>query len=137
MIPNKYFFMHRLTIANLVIFPADVSCSSCTFRIIVLTKHLISDFRLIAPHLYPCPLARRTYSRLCLFTTQLNCREQIGSRPCSGHCPDYSTCTLTTRSRPSEYLNAIYLVSSFGDVYAQWCHLVFRHASVITEVLIG
>ena len=24
--------------------------------------------------------ARRTYSRLCLFTTRLNCREQIGSR---------------------------------------------------------
>ena len=23
--------------------------------------------------------ARRTYSRLCLFTNQLNCREQIGS----------------------------------------------------------
>ena len=81
--------------------------------------------------------ARRTYSRLCLFTTRLNCREPIGSRPCSVHCPDYSMCTLTTRSRPSEYLNAIYLVSSFGDVYAPWCHLVFRHASVMTEVVIG
>ena len=52
--------------------------------------------------------ARRTYSRLCLFTTRLNCCEPIGSRPCSVHCPDYS---LTARSRPSDSLNA-----------ATWCH---------------
>ena len=32
--------------------------------------------------------ARRTYSRLCLFTNQLNCREQIGSRQFSVHCAD-------------------------------------------------
>ena len=42
--------------------------------------------------------ARRTYSRLHLFTTRLNCREPIGSRPCSVHCPDY----ITTRSTPSD-----------------------------------
>ena len=49
---------------------------------------------------------------MCLFTTRLNCREPIGSRPCSVHCPDYPTHTLTTRSRPSESLNA-----------ATWCLL--------------
>ena len=70
--------------------------------------------------------ARRTYSRLHLFTTRLNCREPIGSRPCSVHCPDY----ITTRSTPSDSLNA-------ADVYAPWCHLVFRHASVMTAVVIG
>ena len=72
------------------------------------------------------PKARRTYSRLHLFTTRLNCREPIGSRPCSVHCPDY----ITTRSTPSDSLNA-------ADVYAPWCHLVFRHASVMTAVVIG
>ena len=58
------------------------------------------------------PKARRTYSRRCLFTTRLNCREPIGSRQFSVHCPDYSTYTLTTRFRPSESLNA-----------ATWCIL--------------
>ena len=67
-----------------------------------------------------------TYSRLHLFTTRLNCREPIGSRPCSVHCPDYTT----TRSTPSDSLNA-------AGVYAPWCHLVFRHASVMTAVVIG
>ena len=47
-------------------------------------------------------------------------------RPCSVHCPDY----ITTRSTPSDSLNA-------ADVYAPWCHLVFRHASVMTAVVIG
>ena len=70
--------------------------------------------------------ARRTYSRLHLFTTRLNCREPIGSRPCIVHCPDYTT----TRSTPSDSLNA-------AGVYAPWCHLVFRHASVMTAVVIG
>ena len=74
--------------------------------------------------------ARRTYSRLHLFTTRLNCREPIGSRPCSVHCPDYTTYIVTTRSTPSDSLNA-------ADVYAPWCHLVFRHASVMTAVVIG
>ena len=66
--------------------------------------------------------ARRTYSRLHLFTTRLNCREPIGSRPCSVHCPDYTT----TRSTPSDSLNA-------AGVYAHapWCHLV------MTAVVIG
>ena len=66
--------------------------------------------------------ARRTYSRLCLFTNRLNCRDPIGSRPCSVHCPDYSTYTLTTRSRPSEYLNA-----------ATWCLLsvMYMHHGAI------
>ena len=32
--------------------------------------------------------ARRTYSRLHLFTTRLNCREPIGSRQFSVHCAD-------------------------------------------------
>ena len=32
--------------------------------------------------------ARRTYSRLCLFMTRLNCREPIGSRQFSVHCAD-------------------------------------------------
>ena len=74
--------------------------------------------------------ARRTYSRLHLFTTRLNCREPIGSRPRSVHCPDYTTYIVTTRSTPSDSLNA-------ADVYAPWCHLVFRHASVMTAVVIG
>ena len=56
--------------------------------------------------------ARHTYSRLCLFTTRLNCREPIGSRPCSVHCPDYTTHIVTTRSRSSDSLNA-----------ATWCLL--------------
>ena len=78
-----------------------------------------------------------TYSWLSLFTTRLNCRETIGSRPCSVHCPDYAMYTLTTRCRPSESLNAdTCMVSSFG-VYAPWRHLVFRHASVMTAVVIG
>ena len=50
--------------------------------------------------------ARRTYSRLCLFTTRLNRREPIESRPWSVHCRYYSTYTLTTRSRSNESLNA-------------------------------
>ena len=66
--------------------------------------------------------ARRTYSRLYLFTTRLNCREPIESRPCSVHCPDYSTYTLTTRSRPSESINA-----------ATWCFLsvMYMHHGAI------
>ena len=37
---------------------------------------------------------------------------------------------MTTRSRPSDSLKT-------ADVYAPWCHLVFRHASVTTAVVIG
>ena len=74
--------------------------------------------------------ARRTYSRLHLFTTRLNCHEPIGSRQFSVHCADWTTYTVTTRSRPSDSLKT-------ADVYAPWCHLVFRHASVTTAVVIG
>ena len=74
--------------------------------------------------------ARRTYSRLCLFTTRLNCREPIGSRQSSVHCADWTTHTVTTRSRTSGSLKT-------ADVYAPWCHLVFRHASVMAAVVIG
>ena len=68
------------------------------------------------------PKARRTYSRLCLFTTRLNCREPIWSRLYSVHCPDYSTYTLTTRSRPSESLIA-----------TNWCllSLMYMHHGAI------
>ena len=37
---------------------------------------------------YETRKARRTYSRLHLFTTRLNCREPIGSRQFSVHCHD-------------------------------------------------
>ena len=43
---------------------------------------------------------------------------------------DSSASTVTTRSRPSDSLKT-------ADVYAPWCHLVFRHASVTTAVVIG
>ena len=44
--------------------------------------------------------------------------------------PLQATYTVTTRSRPSDSLKT-------ADVYAPWCHLVFRHASVTTAVVIG
>ena len=71
--------------------------------------------------------ARRTYSRLCLVTTRLSCREQIGSRQFSVHFADWTTYTVTTRS------------SVFFRWYicTAWCHLVFRHASVMTAFVIG
>ena len=43
---------------------------------------------------------------------------------------DSSAYTVTTRSRPSDSLKT-------ADLYAPWCHLVFRHASVTTAVVIG
>ena len=57
-------------------------------------------------------------------------RIALGSRQFSVHCADWTTYTVTTRSRPSGSLKT-------ADVYAPWCHLVFRHASVMTAVVIG
>ena len=60
------------------------------------------------PSSFSCmKIAWRTYSRLCLFTTRLNCCEQIGSRLYSVHCPDKTTYTVTTRFRPSDSLKAV------------------------------
>ena len=43
-----------------------------------------------------------------------------------------------SRHDPDQALpQASHPVSSFGDIYAPWCHLVFRHASVMTAVVIG
>ena len=107
-------------------FKANHSTDLCIYTL----KEVIDFYKFQSTSIYVCFMdaskARRTYSRLHLFTTRLNCREPIGSRPCSVHCPDY----ITTRSTPSDSLNA-------ADVYAPWCHLVFRHASVMTAVVIG
>ena len=67
----------------------------------------------------------RTYSRLCLFTTRLNCREAIGSGQFSVHCPDYTTYTVTTRSRRSDSLNSA-TRCLLSVMYAPWCHLSGR-----------
>ena len=62
---------------------------------------------------------RRTYSRLCLFTTRLNCRDQVGSRQFSVHCADWATYTLTTRSRPSDH-GAIWCLDTHQELQQLW-----------------
>ena len=91
-----------------------------------LNVHKVNIFVLYRIH-SSCKLflyARRTYSRLCLFTTRLNCREQIGSRQFSVHCADWTTYTATTRSRPSDSLKEATLCL-LSVIYmhhgATWC----------------
>ncbi len=60
--------------------------------------------------------ARRTYFRLFLDTTRLNCREQIGLRHFSVHCADGTTYTLS-RQEPSEYLKAATLGQDYKEKY--------------------
>ena len=91
------------------------------------------------------PEARRTYSRLCLFTTRLNCREPIGSRPCSVHCPDFTTYIITTRSRPNDSLNAANwcllsmtdVIKAFGTLPQEYrdCSLVIDSMSLRKQTL--
>ena len=78
----------------------------------------------------------------CLYNMTITWHVKLGvhTRDCTYLRPDWtvasqsgrdsSAYTVTTRSIPSDSLKT-------ADMYAPWCHLVFRHASVTTAVVIG
>ena len=89
-----------------------VMCSH-PWRFNLLTDHLWFHLDPQESSICDAPPTATAYSlAICLFTTRLNCREQIGSRQCSVHCTGCPTHIVKTRSTPSDSLKA-----------ATWCLL--------------
>ena len=66
------------------------------------------------------------------------CRDPICSRQFSRVVDSIVASMYAGQSRPSDSRYS-YMLYAFGDIilYAPWCHLVSRHASGITAVVIG
>ena len=79
----------------------------------------------LRPKQYPESKARRTYSRLGLFTTRLKCREQIGLRQFNVNCADWATYTVTTTSRPIATLS-----SQPQCVFYRWYNYYMHHGAI-------